>query len=209
MTHKLFKKFFVVIAFTAALVYGNAAVSLSQDWQILKRAADSIRTLKSDFIQKKDLKILKTSLISKGRLYYQAPDMLRWEYLSPLRTVMLKNGEAVNAYQFYNGAWKGYSSQAIEPMRMVFTEINKWLKGQFNDTNAFTPSFTPGPPVHIILTPRDEFKPFLLRIELIFSERPGIIKSVKMIESDGTTTIIEFINVEINSDIPSEVFEKP
>ena len=209
MTHKLFKKFFVVIAFTVALVHGNAAVSLSQDWQILKRAADSIRTLKSDFIQKKDLKILKTPLISKGRLYYKAPDLLRWEYFSPLRSIMLKRGESINVYQFLEGAWKADSSQAVEVRRMIFAEINRWLKGRFNEAGVFTPSYDSGPPIRLILIPKEGFKPFLNRIELIFSERPGIIRSVEMIEPQEARTRIEFTNLEINAHIPAGFFEKP
>ena len=209
MIHKFFRKYLVILVFIAALVKGNATVGLSQDWKALTQAADSIRSLKSEFIQKKDLRILSTPLISKGRLYYQAPDLLRWEYFSPLKSVMLKKGEAINTYQFFNGAWKADLSQAVELRGMIFAEINKWLKGRFNVTDSFTPSYSSGPPVHVIFTPRQELKSYLLRIELIFSERPGIIKSVEIIESDDARTMIEFINLEINSNIPAEVFEKP
>jgi outer membrane lipoprotein-sorting protein len=59
------------------------------------------------------------------------------------------------------------------------------------------------------LIPREEFKRFLNRIELIFSERPGIIRAVEMIESQQARTRIEFTNLEINADLPAGVFEKP
>lgn len=206
---KRFRKSFVLFALIAILVQGNSLVGLSQDWEALKGAAEGIRTLEADFTQKKHLKILKAPLISKGRLYYKAPDLMRWEYFSPLRSVMLKDGQTVNAYQFLEGAWKADFSQAVEVRRMIFAEINNWLKGRFNEATAFTPSYSSGPPVRITLTPSDEFKRFLNRIELTFSERPGIIRSMEMIESDEAKTRIEFTNVEINSGIPAGVFEKP
>lgn len=203
---KRFRKSFVLIAI---LVQGNPAVAFSLDWADLKGAAESIRTLEADFTQKRHLKILEAPLISKGRLYYKAPDLLRWEYSSPLRSVMLKRGESINVYQFLEGAWKADSSQAVEVRRMIFAEINRWLKGRFNEAGGFTPSYNSGPPVRITLTPREEFKPFLNRIELIFSERPGILRSVEMIESQEARTRIEFTNLEINAHLPDGVFEKP
>jgi outer membrane lipoprotein-sorting protein len=203
---KRFKKLFILIAI---LVQGNPALGFSQDWGDLKRAAESIRTLKADFTQKRHLKILEAPLISKGRLYYRAPDSLRWEYSSPLRSIMLKRGERITVYQFMEGAWMADASQAVEVRRMIFAEINRWLKGRFNEASVFTPSYDSGPPVRITLTPREEFKRFLERIELIFSERPGIIRSVEMIESQEASTKIEFTNLEINAHIPTGIFEKP
>jgi outer membrane lipoprotein-sorting protein len=203
---KRFRKLFVLIAI---LVQGNPALGLSQDWGDLKRAAESIRTLKADFTQKRHLRILEAPLISKGRLYYRAPDLLRWEYSSPVRSVMLKRGEGITVYQFLEGAWKADSSQAVEVRRMIFAEINRWLKGRFNEASGFTPSYDSGPPVRITMSPREEFKRFLDRIELIFSERPGIIRSVEMIESQEARTRIEFTNLEIDAHIPAGIFEKP
>lgn len=203
---KRFRKFFVLIAI---LVQGNPAIGLSQDWGGLKAAAENIRTLKADFTQKRHLKIFKDPLISKGRLYYKAPDLLRWEYFSPLRSIMLKRGESINVYQFLEGAWKADSSQAVEVRRMIFAEINRWLKGRFDEASLFTPSYDSGPPIRLILIPKEEFKLFLNRIELIFSERPGIIRSVEMIEPHEARTRIEFTNLEINAHIPAGVFEKP
>ena len=203
------KRFRIIFVLIAILVQGNLGLGFSQGWEDLKEAAESIRTLKADFTQKRHLKILDAPLISKGRLYYKAPDLLRWEYSSPLRSVMLKRGENVNVYHFLGGAWKADSSQAVEVRRMIFAEINRWLKGQFSEAAGFTPSYASGPPVRITLTPKEEFKRFLNRIELIFSERPGIIRSVEMIESGEANTRIEFTNVEINTHIAPAVFEEP
>jgi outer membrane lipoprotein-sorting protein len=203
------KRFRTIFVLAAILVQGNLGVGFSQDWEDLKDAAESIRTLKADFTQKRHLRILKAPLISKGKLYYRAPDMLRWEYSSPLRSVMLKRGENVNVYQFLGGEWKADSSQAVELRRMIFAEINRWLKGRFREAGAFMSSYDSGPPVRITLTPKEEFRRFLTRIELNFSERPGIIRSVEMVESGDAMTRIEFANVEINTHIALSVFEEP
>ena len=197
--NKLFIKSAVLIAFFVFLTEGNLAECPAQDWEDLKAAAKSVSTIKAEFKQIRQLEILKAPLISRGTFYYKAPDLLRWEYSFPLRNVMLKQGEIISVYQFREGAWKRDSIQALEVRGMIFAEINRWLKGRFDKTGGFTPSYSAGPPVGITLTPRDEFKRFLSRIELVFSERPGIIRSVEIIESENAKTRIEFINIDINN----------
>jgi outer membrane lipoprotein-sorting protein len=204
--NKRLRKLFVLIAI---LVQGIPALAFSQDWGNLKRAAEGIHTLKADFTQIRHLRIFENPLISKGKLYYKAPDLLRWEYSAPLRSVMLKRGENINVYQFLDGAWKADSSQSFEARGMIFAEINRWLKGRFNETGGFTASYNSGPPIHITLTPNEEFKRFLNRIELIFSEKPGILRSVEIVESQEARTRIELTNMEINAHLPDGVFEKP
>jgi outer membrane lipoprotein carrier protein len=199
----------VFITFAAFLTQGNLTSCPAQDWEDLKAAAKSVSTIKADFRQIRRLEILNAPLISRGIFYYEVPDLLRWEYSFPLRNVMLKQGESIRVYQFRGGGWKRDSNQALEVRGMIFAEINRWLRGRFEETGGFTPSFSAGPPVGITLTPRDEFKRFLRRIELVFSERPGIIRSVEIIESEKAKTRIEFMNIDINIILPAGIFEKP
>lgn len=205
------RKSVVLIVLIAILVQGHYAVCFPQDQDLdsIKEAAKAIRTIKADFRQIRQLKILEVPLISRGMLYYKAPDLLRWEYFSPLKSVMLKQGDIINLFQFQDGVWKSDPSQAVEVRGIVFAEINRWLKGRFDKSVGFTTSYSSGPPVRLTLTPNDEFSRFLNRIELVFSERPGIIRFVEIIESEEAKIRIEFTNLDINSDIPAEIFKKP
>lgn len=206
---KRFKKSIVLVVLLALLSQGNIAVCSDLYWEELKGAAEAIRTIKADFIQTKELEILEAPLTSRGMFYYKAPDLLRWEYSYPLINVMLKQGNNIRVYQFLEGAWKSDSSQALEVRGMIFAEINRWLKGRFDKAGGFAPSYSSGPPVRITLTPSDEYKRFLNRIELVFSERPGVIHSLEIIESEEAKTRIEFTNIEINTVIPVGIFETP
>ncbi len=38
------------------------------------------------------------TLVSKGRFYFQAPDSVRWEYIAPVRSVLLMRRGILNAY---------------------------------------------------------------------------------------------------------------
>ena len=202
------KKFlFLGVLVTTGLFFSGAAPA--QDWTSLKKASRNIRSVKAEFLQKRTLQILTKPLLSEGRLFFYAPDSLRWEYLSPLRSVMLQKGSTLQVYNFSEGVWKPEITQAVEARRMVLAEISQWFQGRFDESKAFKHLYSPGPPARVILVPGEGINRFIQRIEIVLSARPGVIDRVEIEEPGGSRTSIEFKNVEIDSSFPSEVFEKP
>ncbi len=181
----------------------------SQDLASLKEVAKNIQSVKADFIQKRFLPILTKPLLSEGRFYFSLPGSLRWEYLSPLRSVMLQKGDTLKLYHFSEGAWKPETTPAVESRRMVLAEISRWFQGRFDESKAFKPLYSPGPPARIILTPKEGIDKFIERIEIVLSAKPGVIDRVEIKEPGGSRTSMEFKKVEHNSSIPAEIFDNP
>jgi outer membrane lipoprotein-sorting protein len=181
----------------------------AQDLTSLKEASRNIRSVKAEFLQKRSLPILTKPLLSEGKLFFCIPDSLRWEYLSPLRSVMLRKGDNIQIYNFSDGVWKAEMAQAVESRRMVLVEISHWFQCRFDESKAFKHSYSPGPPERVVLISNEGTNRFINRIEIVFSARPGVIDRVEIEEPEGSRTSIEFKNVEINSSFSSEVFEKP
>ena len=198
---------FISILITVGLF--SAEIAPAQDWISLKEASRNIRSVKAEFLQKRYLQILTKPLHSEGKLFFYAPDSLRWEYLNPLRSVMMQKGNTIQIYNFSEGVWKPEMAQAVEARRMVLAEISQWFQGRFDESKAFKHLYSPGPPARIILVPEEGINKFIQRIEIILSVRPGVIDRVEIEEPGGSRTSIEFRNVEINSSFSPEVFEKP
>ena len=202
-------KRFVFLSVLIAMAVFFADIGPAQDLTSLKEAFRKIRSVKAEFLQKRSLPILTKPLFSEGRLFFSMPDSLRWEYLSPLRSVMLRKGNNIQIYNFSDGVWKPELAQAVESRRMVLAEISHWFQGRFDESTAFRPFYSPGPPERVLLVSREGINKFINRIEIILSLRPGVIDRVEIEEPGGSRTSIEFKNVEINLGLPSEVFEKP
>jgi len=186
-----------------------AEIASAQDWASVKEDFRNIRSVKADFLQKRFLKILTKPLLSEGKLFFSIPDSLRWEYLSPLQSVMLQKGSTVQIYNFFEDVWKPEMPESVEATRMVLGEISQWFQGRFDESKAFKQLYSPGPPARVTMVPGEGINRFIQRIEIILSARPGVIDRVEIEEPGGSRTSIEFRNVEINSNFPSEVFEKP
>ena len=63
--------------------------------QKINQAASGIKTMQCDFVQTKHLKMLNDKLVSKGKMYYQKSDKLRWEYVSPYAYTFILNADKV------------------------------------------------------------------------------------------------------------------
>jgi outer membrane lipoprotein-sorting protein len=201
------KSFFITAVITAGLFF--AETGSAQDWTSLKETFRNIRSVKAEFVQKRYLKILTNPLLSEGRLFFYIPDSLRWEYLTPLRSVMLQKGSTVQTFNFFEGVWKPEMPESVEATRMVLTEISRWFQGRFDESKAFKHLYSPGPPARVTMVPGEGINRFIQRIDIVLSARPGVIDRVEIEEPGGSRTSIEFRNVEINSSFSSEVFEKP
>jgi outer membrane lipoprotein-sorting protein len=165
--------------------------------------------VKAHFSQERHVRILKDPLISEGRFFYLASGSLRWEYLSPLKSVMLQRGDSVRLYHFSEGAWKEDMTQGVEARRMVLAEMTQWFQGRFEESRMFKHSYSQGPPGRIFLTPGEGINKFILGIEIVLSDKPGVIDRVEIAEPGGSSTRITFRAVEINAGLAPMLFDEP
>jgi outer membrane lipoprotein-sorting protein len=185
------------------------ATRSSGDSVSVTEAFRGIQNVTADFLQRRHLGILTDPLISEGRLFFDVSGNVRWEYITPLRSVMLQRGDRVSLYHFSEGDWKPGVTQSVEARRMVFAEMSQWFRGRFDESRAFSQVYLPGPPGRFVLIPKEGVNRFIRQIEIVLSEKPGIIERVEILEPGESRTSIEFRNVEINSNLPSNIFDKP
>jgi outer membrane lipoprotein-sorting protein len=169
--------------------------------------AGEINSVMANFIQEKHLKILSKPLISKGTFYYQAPQSLRWEYTSPFQSILLIHNAKIKRYVKGNEGFIQDSGAELQAMQVVLQEITLWLRGRFNDNPNFNAVLEPGP--KIVLIPKEKsFATIIQRIELILSNQPGIIETVRIYENDTSYTKFIFNNVRLNKPLKDSLFQE-
>jgi len=187
------------------LVVGCICIGWADTWEEIRGATGTIQTIKADFVQEKHLSILSRPFISKGVFYYQAPDSLRWEYTSPVRSILLMHKGKLRRYTETGKGRIEDSRMDSKGMQIILQEIALWLGGHFSDDPAFAATLEPGR--KIVLTPKEEgFSKMIQHIDLRLSDTPGIIKSVEIYEGPDSYTRIIFTNTEINQKIEEVLF---
>ena len=193
--------------FAIAVVCLTCSVFLGWTGDLKKfgEEAKAVKSLSADFVQEKNLKILVQPFVSKGVFYFKKPGSLRWEYKSPVRSVLLMhNGETRRFLEGRDG-FREDQGPGMQGMQVVMGEISLWLSGNFGDNPDF--EATVEDKRAIVLRPRMEsLSKFISKIELLPSDRPGVIRSVVLYEGDDSYTTIRFENVRVNEDLPESLF---
>jgi outer membrane lipoprotein-sorting protein len=164
-----------------------------------------LRSVQADFIQEKHLKILARPIISTGSFTFQAPQSLRWEYRTPIRSILLMHGGKVRKFVERDGVLAEDKGMRLDAMQVVLAEISNWLDGRFTDNAMFTVSFPKKQT--ILLTPKEQgFAALISSIELKLGEQAGLLDKVIIFEGPGAFTSLTFSNRIINKEIPAAVF---
>lgn len=173
----------------------------------LEQPADKIQSVSADFVQEKHLKILAAPMLSTGKFYYKAPGSLRWEYFSPVRSILLSHEGKTRRYIIKNRKIIEDQSAGVQSMQIVMDEIVMWLSGRFDRNPDF--NLEKRDKKHIVLKPEKEsFSRIIQRIEIRLSDRPGVIHSVMIHEGDDSYTRLEFKNVILNDALSDSLFKE-
>jgi outer membrane lipoprotein-sorting protein len=170
--------------------------------------ANSINSIKGDFVQSKLIASLGIKVESAGKFYFKKQgDKLRWEYTSPTQfAVIFSNGE----FQIQQKDNIGSSTNKIDAL---FTELNniiiKTLNGNLSDTEGFVKeTFESKDHYRIQLSPVSDNKlsKVLQKLEIDFSKKDLSVSEMKMHELGGDITSISFLNLEKNTVLQEALF---
>jgi outer membrane lipoprotein-sorting protein len=189
------------------LIIAFMCLGWADTWEGIKSAASTITSVRAEFVQEKHMEILVGPLVSKGIFYFQAPNSLRWEYRSPVQSVLLMHDGRTKRYILKNGTITEDVGVHLQSMQVVLQDIAQWLNGRFEENPAFIASLEPGR--KIVLRPKEKsLATMIQRIELILSDRPGIISAVMIYEGEKSYTRFEFRNTVLNQPLQDKIFRK-
>jgi hypothetical protein len=193
----------IVLAISAALL----SLGWTSSWDSIRAAADAVTTVRADFTQEKHLPILKKPLVSTGRFAYRSPGDLRWEYLAPVRSILLMYKGKTHRFLESEGQLVPDQSAGIAAMSVVMDQITAWLKGRFDDNPMFAAELTKGG--KIVLTPTAAGMAKMIdRIELQLADQPGAIDTVTIHEGEAAFTRLIFHHLQLNPQLSERLFQE-
>ena len=171
-------------------------------------AARKMKTLQCSFVQTKTLKMMKSKLVSNGRMSYSQPALLRWEYTSPYAYTFIVNGAKV--------LMKSRQRRDVvnAAQNKVFREITNIMlnsvtgKCLTDKQNFTTRMLVNGDKWIARLTPmKKEMKQLFSTLVITFDKRQMVAVSVEMIEKSGDNTLILLRDVKKNAPVDADEFK--
>src|ERR1700741_377475 len=93
----MFKRIFIILLFP--LIGASQNFKPVKDTLALRTKIESMSkattSIESDFIQEKNLSVLSEKIISKGHFVFKKDNLLRWEYMSPTKYLIVINKEKI------------------------------------------------------------------------------------------------------------------
>lgn len=187
----------------------RSLINISEFREKMIDASATTHNINSDFKQLKHLSFLEEDVESKGRFFFQKENKLRWEYSEPFfyliifsnDTVLIQDDHKANIYDAASGR--------------MFREINdimlSMVNGSILESDNFTIEYFENTSAYKLeLTPLDaNMKEFLRTIRLFINKNDHTVDELYMIERSGDYTRIQFINKQLNEDIPQHTFDLP
>ena len=175
--------------------------------QAITQAASAMKTMQCDFTQTKHLRMLNDKMTSKGRMYYQQTNRLRWEYTSPYSyTFILNDDKVLLKNKQRNDVIDVNKNKLFREIARIM--MNSVVGTSLTDDKSFKSTIATNGNEWIasLLPQRKDLKQLFQKIILHFNRTNAMVKQVELIERNGDKTVIELNNIRTNEKISADLF---
>jgi outer membrane lipoprotein-sorting protein len=199
----------LILLLWSSALSAQAFTPVKDDGPVRKKFADvsrATRSVKSDFVQEKNLNMLAEKVISKGVFYFKQKDMVRLEYTQPFKYLLiLNNGKATIRDE-------AKTTQMDMHKTKIFQEVNNIIIDCVQGSALSNPNFKVSiyeskTQLKLYMKPVAKgMKEFFDNIVIFIDKSDYSVLKMQMNELSGDNTIITFTNKEINGNIPDNMF---
>lgn len=187
----------------------DAATRIEVLQERIRQEQSQLITLTARFTQRKESKLLLEPEISTGRFWYQAPDSVRWEFETPVSTLIVLRGETMLTwYRDLGRAEIVHAGKQAEKMLQFLgaSPSLESLKKYFDLRIGFPDD--PTAPFSIRLDPRfARVEKRIAEMALRLDRELYVPVFVHYVEGGGDETEITFEELRVNEEISTDLFE--
>ncbi len=169
-------------------------------------ASQKTQSIKSDFVQEKNLSMLSEKIVSKGKFWFKRSNKVRMEYVQPFQYLMIMNDSQV----YVKDGQK--ENKVSTKSNKLFQQINKitldCMQGSVLSNADFSVKVFENAQNYLIeLSPKAKnLAAFFKNINLTVHKKDYEVTKIEMFEPSGDSTSMSFINREQNGAISDAIF---
>lgn len=195
--------FSIIVLLSANVSY---SLTLNEIVDRVQERYEKTKNFQADFTQTSILKSVKQKQVSKGKVFIKKPGMMRWEYKEPEEQLIISDGKVVWLYAPID---KQVMMNSISG-DAGFQSPNLFLSGSGNLRDTFNIELedegTALQPQYLLkLTPK-KLQPNMTRLVIGVNAIDFNIESSTIYDIYGNQTMVSFLNMEINKDMPDDKF---
>lgn len=176
----------------------------------LGRKVSGFQTLKTGFIQEKEMALFRDKIVLQGRIYLQKPGKIAWHVDKPIRYSVLITDSAIRQWDEDTNKVREVSLAANPVFQSVIGQMTVWFSGEYgallenNDVKVLSLA-----PVVIECVPREKniARKVIKSITITFRDDETYLKQIRIEELAGDVTTLRFTNTLINVPLDNDSFE--
>jgi len=199
-----------IFIFLLPLAGFSQAFKTVKDTSALKQKIESMSkattSIESDFTQEKNLAMLSEKITSKGHFAFKKDNLLRWEYSSPSKylivinkdKVMIKDEKKTSKYDMNsNKVFKEINDIMVSSVQGTIFKSHKFKTNYFENDKFYK----------LELIPQDKnMKDTFKKINLYFDKSVTSVAKMEMVEASEDVTLLDFSNKKLNAPIADTNF---
>ena len=168
-----------------------------------------VRTLRTSFVQEREIPLFLDTLKAKGVCYFQAPDKIRWELTEPYVSLLIHNTNKAAKFDMVEGSLRKMRPGAEDALREILGQIMSWIRGDFKSAReAYNLSLLKGPDYRLVLKPRAKgLGEIIQSVELSIHPKTLHVTAVTIREPEGGRITIRFKEGTINAPLEQALFD--
>jgi outer membrane lipoprotein-sorting protein len=174
------------------------------------RQVSDFRSLKTDFVQEKDLAIFKNKIVLKGRIYLQKPGRIAWHVDTPVKFSVLITDTMIRQWDEDTDQVQEISLSKNPVFKVALGQLTTWFNGDYISLlNDYTVRIRRQNPVVLEFFPKETnaAKKFIKSITITFREDEKYLKQIKIQETSGDRTTLTFEGTVLNAPVEERFFK--
>ncbi len=173
----------------------------------IQSASSNVSSYSSSFIQEKHLAIFTQPVLFHGNLFVARPNRLRWEFDSPLKSVLIFNDSM--GIRCDEKAQQSQFDLTTDPiMRSVAEQLWLWLGGDYKKLKTLFTLEKTGEDTLVVSPRKKSVSDYLESVSIKFDINSKQPQTVEILEPGGDLTRITFTSYVTNPTVSDSLFNK-
>ncbi len=176
----------------------------------LEKQMSSIQTLKTGFVQEKNLAVFEKNLVLKGTVFMQKPALLAWHVTEPLRYSLVINDEVVRQWDEETDRIQRIDLSKNVAFKTVLGQMKGWFSGTYSTLlGEYEVTVLKGDGLALRFVPRSNSLAHnvILSVTIVLREDERYIHQIRIEEKGGDSTTLTFVDTLFNVPIDSTAWE--
>jgi outer membrane lipoprotein carrier protein len=172
----------------------------------------NVASVETDFVEKKNLAMLKHTLTIRGHLALQKPDRLIWIVKEPVKYAVRIIGDEVRQWDEDTNRVEVIHLGGDPTFKAISQQMQAWFLGNYKELgDSYEVLLLNNDPLSLSFVPKSSqmVAKIITSVDLTFDHDIAYIDTMTIKEPGGDITEIHFANHKVNQPIGQEIWEMP